>query len=104
MQLYTLVRDLQESNSSGSEGSSLHDAEMAASRSLLDAAQACEGFSGRMLRKLPFLAHAGGRALCPINLTASMMPPILHELHQSHDGESLRIDMLASIAMKRGEV
>ena len=35
------------------------EGEMAAGRSLLRAAEACEGFSGRMLRKLPFLAHAG---------------------------------------------
>ena len=28
------------------------------STALLAAVQACEGFSGRMLRKLPFLAHA----------------------------------------------
>ena len=32
------------------------------SRALLAAAQACEGFSGRMLRKLPFLAHASSCA------------------------------------------
>ena len=32
------------------------------SGALLSAAQACEGFSGRMLRKLPFLAHAGACA------------------------------------------
>ena len=45
------------------EGESAHEAEMAASRSLMDAARACEGFSGRMLRKLPFLAHAGDSCL-----------------------------------------
>ncbi|EPS61094.1 hypothetical protein M569_13706 [Genlisea aurea] len=28
------------------------------SKQLLDAAEACEGLSGRTLRKLPFLAHA----------------------------------------------
>jgi hypothetical protein len=28
------------------------------SKALLEAAQACEGLSGRALRKLPFLAHA----------------------------------------------
>jgi hypothetical protein len=31
---------------------------VSASTALLAAAQACKGFSGRMLRKLPFLAHA----------------------------------------------
>ena len=36
-----------------------YEGEMAVCRSLLRAAEACEGFSGRMLRKLPFLAHAG---------------------------------------------
>ena len=34
-----------------------------ASGALLAAAAACEGFSGRMLRKLPFLAHAACAAL-----------------------------------------
>ena len=34
-----------------------------ASAALLAAATACEGFSGRMLRKLPFLAHASCAAL-----------------------------------------
>lgn len=39
------------------------------SRRLLEVARAAEGFSGRTLRKLPFLAHAaedflGGRCSC----------------------------------------
>ena len=45
--------------------------EMAAGRSLLRAAEACEGFSGRMLRKLPFLAHAG--TLCQTTNMAPIM-------------------------------
>lgn len=34
-----------------------------ASEALAGAAAACAGFSGRMLRKLPFLAHARGAML-----------------------------------------
>ena len=41
-----------------------YEGEMATGRSLLHAAEACDGFSGRTLRKLPFLAHAG--SLCQI--------------------------------------
>lgn len=35
----------------------------ALSRTLADVAAACEGFSGRALRKLPFLAHAGSEGM-----------------------------------------
>lgn len=35
----------------------------ALSRALVQAAAACEGFSGRSLRKLPFLAHAMSESL-----------------------------------------
>ena len=49
--------DEQDGGGDSSEGG------LATSRSLLDAARACEGFSGRMLRKLPFLAHAGESCL-----------------------------------------
>ena len=38
-------------------------AQQDASTALLEAAAACAGFSGRMLRKLPFLAHARGCSL-----------------------------------------
>ena len=45
------------------------EGKMAAGRSLLRAAEACEGFSGRMLRKLPFLAHAGVSSVRPAVMT-----------------------------------
>ena len=51
----------------GEDGRS--EGEMAAGRSLLCAAEACEGFSGRMLRKLPFLAHAGFSSVRPAVMT-----------------------------------
>ena len=51
----------------GEDGRS--EGEMAAGRSLLRAAEACEGFSGRMLRKLPFLAHAGFPSVRPVAMT-----------------------------------
>lgn len=35
----------------------------ALSKALVEAAAACEGFSGRSLRKLPFLAHAMSESL-----------------------------------------
>ena len=38
-------------------------AQQDASTALVEAAAACAGFSGRMLRKLPFLAHARGCAM-----------------------------------------
>lgn len=39
-----------------------HDEDVAAStRMLLDVAAACEGASGRLLRKLPLLTHVAGR-------------------------------------------
>ena len=40
------------------------EAGLGASLALLEAARACEGFSGRMLRKLPFLAHAVHSSQC----------------------------------------
>lgn len=41
----------------------LSEEQQAASTALAEAATACAGFSGRMLRKLPFLAHARGSAI-----------------------------------------
>ncbi|CAK0750807.1 hypothetical protein CVIRNUC_002019 [Coccomyxa viridis] len=58
--LYTTAMQTSMACMAGEDGRS--EGEMAAGRSLLRAAEACEGFSGRMLRKLPFLAHAGAAA------------------------------------------
>jgi glucose-6-phosphate isomerase len=38
----------------------------ALARRLLEVAELAEGFSGRALRKLPFLAHAGGGGAAPL--------------------------------------